>query len=221
MPENPVALLDIGSGEGWALEYLQSRFYPKAELFAIEPSEACLPVLNKLGIHVIGTDVDTDWHLQYPQKFDFIIMRHVLEHFLDPIAVLKKAAQVLKPGGLLYIGIPSLDNPNRPINADFIRNVHTNYFTTVSLTNALNMSGMAPLIMLNFNEMNYHELYCIARAVKSTPEPYFSNRQFLKSRKLITTLLAEESQANWPVKLLIMKRRKKYGRILKKLFGGK
>ena len=35
--------------------------------------------------------------------YDLVMMRGTIEHFLDPIAVLKKCSEILKPGGILFI----------------------------------------------------------------------------------------------------------------------
>jgi SAM-dependent methyltransferase len=39
-------------------------------------------------------------------SLDFVIANHLLEHLEDPIAGLLEFARVLKPGGVLYLGLP-------------------------------------------------------------------------------------------------------------------
>lgn len=39
-------------------------------------------------------------------KYDFIILSHVLEHVMNPFFVVDEAIKKLKPGGILYIGLP-------------------------------------------------------------------------------------------------------------------
>jgi len=48
----------------------------------------------------------------------FVICNHVLEHMRDPIGALREWLRVLETGGILYVSIPSRDNPHdraRPI----------------------------------------------------------------------------------------------------------
>jgi len=45
----------------------------------------------------------------FERKFDLIWMNHVLEHFNDPLAVLRKAYNLLSETGVLYIGVPDAD----------------------------------------------------------------------------------------------------------------
>lgn len=53
------------------------------------------------------------------RTFDLIWMSHVLEHFKDPIAALKKAKDLLSPTGAIYIATPDID---------FITKTGTPYF---------------------------------------------------------------------------------------------
>ena len=42
--------------------------------------------------------------------FDMIISNHVLEHLPDPMPILKALRQAIKPGGILFLGVPTLDD---------------------------------------------------------------------------------------------------------------
>jgi len=43
-------------------------------------------------------------------RFDAVTLNHVLEHLHDPIAALREAFRILKPGGLLSITTPNLNS---------------------------------------------------------------------------------------------------------------
>ncbi|HLC41733.1 MAG TPA: class I SAM-dependent methyltransferase, partial [Methylomirabilota bacterium] len=43
-----------------------------------------------------------------PASFDLIRMSHVLEHFRDPLASLKRAHDLLRPGGILFLETPNI-----------------------------------------------------------------------------------------------------------------
>ena len=85
-----------------------------------------LVLLRKLGTHVAGIDLDPDavafarnhlgikdvrqcdfMDLQADELFDVITLHDVIEHPLDPMALLKKARSLLNPGGLLSIWTPN------------------------------------------------------------------------------------------------------------------
>lgn len=72
-----------------------------------------------------------------PGSFDVITMVHVLEHIVDPIAVLKTLRGKLAPGGLLLIEVPHHPaNPFELLIAD-----HRTHFTADSMTRALVAAG--------------------------------------------------------------------------------
>lgn len=41
------------------------------------------------------------------ESYDYVISSHVIEHFFDPIAVLKEWLRVIKPGGYIFIIAPT------------------------------------------------------------------------------------------------------------------
>ena len=48
-------------------------------------------------------------HVEYEteQRFDSIFIVHVLEHLIDPVTVLKRAGELLAPGGRLFLIVPN------------------------------------------------------------------------------------------------------------------
>jgi SAM-dependent methyltransferase len=74
---------------------------------------------------------------EVPGAFDVITMIHVLEHIVDPVAVLATLRGKLAPGGLLLIEVPHHPaNPFELLIAD-----HRSHFTADSLTRALVAAG--------------------------------------------------------------------------------
>ena len=86
--------------------------------------------------------------ISFEEKFDLIVIRGVIEHFSDPISVLKKCAQVLKPNGYLFITAT-------PVGNSFAFNVyrekwhlftplgHIHFFTVDLLSQILKTFGMS------------------------------------------------------------------------------
>ncbi|MGZ3867025.1 MAG: class I SAM-dependent methyltransferase [Bacteroidia bacterium] len=154
-----LSILDIGAGMGDSLIYLKSSEGKNSDYYAIESSEHCVKHLTENGIKVISTDVDSNWHEASTEKFDVIIMRHVLEHFLDPGDILKKVHSVLKPNGVLYVAVPNAKKPTKPLQAHFFRVVHVSYFSELSLTNIFNKNGLGVIKMVDGDAADQHEIF--------------------------------------------------------------
>src|SRR5262249_60987054 len=46
----------------------------------------------------------------FSESFDFVYMSQVIEHLNEPIEALKRIAQLLKPGSILYIDTPNAES---------------------------------------------------------------------------------------------------------------
>jgi len=144
-PKRLASILDIGSGMGWTLDFLSTKIRG-ASLFAIESSQHCSDHLeNRLGVNLVSKNADSDWHRQYQGQFDLVIMRHVIEHLLDPLSVLEKVHDSLSPEGLLYIGVPDMMSPKELLNEYWFRAVHTYYFSEVTLVRVCAKAHLMPL----------------------------------------------------------------------------
>lgn len=167
-------LLDIGSGSGGFISQMRS-VYPDAEYFAIEPSRNCRDVLESINVSLISESVNTDWEQSNLCKFDFINMRHVLEHFLDPLNVLRKVRAALTDDGLLYIAVPNSAKPGLPLLSYFFRAVHTFYFNRETLTALAKRAGLQPKMVIEGDAFNRHELvivFCKGEVINEVPAAY-------------------------------------------------
>lgn len=164
-PEN---ILDIGAGRGDALVYLRNYVYPESRYFAIEPSFKCSSHLLSNDIDLISKSIEDDWGNKYENFFDFIILRHVLEHTFDPVLVLKKIAKVLKKDGMLYLAVPNALKPTCPIRRNHFRNVHIYYFNSFSLANLFRLSGLKSCKMVEGDSFLSSEIFCFVRTSKKS-----------------------------------------------------
>jgi len=98
---NSGSLLDIGTGDGYFLNFAKKNF--KVE--ATEISETGIHYAQAWG-HVVhhGTIFDAEYN---EKKYDIITMWHVLEHLPEPGKVLGRIMELLNPGGLLVIAVPN------------------------------------------------------------------------------------------------------------------
>lgn len=96
--------LDIGCATGFLLSGIQKHC--GWELYGLETGvEAAAYARTRLGIEV--RDVPLESAGYPPDFFDVLHLNNVLEHTLDPAAVLGEAHHILKPGGRLFVSVPN------------------------------------------------------------------------------------------------------------------
>jgi SAM-dependent methyltransferase len=100
------ALLDVGCGDGLFLQVARDAGW---EIEGIEFSpEGARRAALRLGRPVAVGDLARERVLRGP--FDVITLWHVLEHLVEPAAMLDAARARLRAGGLLVVAVPNLDN---------------------------------------------------------------------------------------------------------------
>ena len=135
-------LLDVGSGNGLFLKAAADMGWAAS---GVEPDPVAANAAAALGLQ---TSVGRFEELDLPEAhFDVITLCHVIEHFHDPVSVLKKVLRLLKPRGLLWIATPNMSSVGRAafgkqwIGLDPPR--HLVLFGQRSITEALNRAGFA------------------------------------------------------------------------------
>jgi SAM-dependent methyltransferase len=95
-------LLDIGCNEGRGLElYRANGFAPEG----LELNSQAARVARERGFMVHECDLAA---LQPAQPFDRAVLSNVLEHALDPRAMLGDVRRILAPGGEVWISLPNV-----------------------------------------------------------------------------------------------------------------
>ena len=99
-------ILDIGSGGG-EFVYVCQRNGHRSQ--GVEPNRA----YADFSVREYGVDIFAGMHqdIQYDKEsFDCITLFHVLEHLESPVDALSQLSEYLRPGGILVIEVPNVDN---------------------------------------------------------------------------------------------------------------
>ena len=107
MGRSPASYLDVGCGDGRFLRALERTGIPKSRLYGLELDSVVVDRLKAEGYAAECARIE-DSTLVADGGVDLITMFHVIEHVADPVAVCRKLAHWLAPGGLL-----ALETPNR------------------------------------------------------------------------------------------------------------
>lgn len=98
---------DIGCGNGLFTSYLKEK--TGCYLLGIDGSAYGLEQARQRGYDstfLVG-DLCTDKILTDDESFDLVVCKDVLEHLLDPLAVMHEAVRILKPGQFALISVPN------------------------------------------------------------------------------------------------------------------
>lgn len=97
-------LLDIGCGQGYVMERALQRGW---EVWGVEPSRTwAQKTATRLGVKVWAQRVE---EADLPATtYDVVFSDSVIEHLAEPMAMMKLAWRVLKPGGIAYFVTPML-----------------------------------------------------------------------------------------------------------------
>jgi 2-polyprenyl-3-methyl-5-hydroxy-6-metoxy-1,4-benzoquinol methylase len=137
------SIVDIGSGDGSQLELLSRRG------FRMTGVERDTKSVSLQGEHTQVFEGSAE--ALPPQlargSFDAVLFKQVLEHLVDPVAALRNAAQLLKPGGVMFLEVPNNDSAISKQSGlswehmDVPR--HVNFFTQDTLQAAATAAGLA------------------------------------------------------------------------------
>lgn len=92
------AILDVGCGTGWLAEHF-------ADYTGIDGSPEAVAAAREKGREILLGDVDERLPFE-DARFEGVILKDLLEHVADPVAVVGEAFRVLGPGGRVFACSP-------------------------------------------------------------------------------------------------------------------
>lgn len=133
--------LDVGCGDGAFSFHLARRGF-RPTMIDLDPrAEAAAAVVPGSAFRRCALE-----ELDDPGPYDAVVMSQVLEHALDPLDWLRRAAGLLAPGGVLAVAVPNFAGVYRLLGRRdpfLIPPVHLNYFGPASMRRAFAAAGLA------------------------------------------------------------------------------
>jgi SAM-dependent methyltransferase len=138
-------ILDLGCSSGSFLNTLKGGSW---KLHGVEFS----PAAARAAIERTGAEVFVGDVLDAPFKaesFDAITCFDVLEHVYQPLQVLEKVRQWLKPGGIFYVLVPNIDSAEARVFQSYWYGLelprHLTHFSPQSLGTMAKMAGLGAM----------------------------------------------------------------------------
>jgi len=91
-------LLDVGCGTGWLAEHF-------SDYTGIDGSPDAVDAAKAKGRSILLGDVNEPLPFE-DATFDGVVLKDLLEHVGDPVAVVRETRRVLKPGGRVFASSP-------------------------------------------------------------------------------------------------------------------
>jgi 2-polyprenyl-3-methyl-5-hydroxy-6-metoxy-1,4-benzoquinol methylase len=136
-------IVDIGSGDGSQLRLLAERG------FRMTGVERDTKSVSLQGEHtqVFEGSAETLPDQLARGSFDAVMFKQVLEHLVDPVDALRNAAQLLKPGGVMFVEVPNNDSAISKQSGLSWEHIdaprHVNFFTQETLQATATAAGLA------------------------------------------------------------------------------
>ena len=145
------SFLDVGCGDGIIAEFIKEK---AKNIYGIDNDSRELDKARKRKLKVVRLDLDSE---QIPFKvnfFDVITCLDVIEHVIDPNALLKEMYRVLKKNGTLILSTPNIrfsdhlsklifggSFPKTSIDSSLYDGGHLHFFTYKDVRDILEKNG--------------------------------------------------------------------------------
>lgn len=191
LPHKAENIFEIGCGAGDTLAYIKKTNISKW-VGGIEIYKKAAKKARKKGIDLVLTgNIETQALKLRKKSLDVILCLDVLEHMIDPWAVLKKIKPYLKDNGMIICSLPNIRNYKVLLPLMFLGHwnyseqgildkTHLRFFTEKSALELLNSSGynvekIEPLIYGKNIFLNNFTFKLFA--------PFFHYQYLIKARK--------------------------------------
>lgn len=164
-PRPPRSVIELGCAAGWNLVPYRDAGC-RVEGYDYDHDYLDAGRARGLAMHHGGVDEA----LAAGQRFDLVILSHVVEHMLDPGSEVGRICGLLEPGGLVFIEVPSILAAGHPL-LRYFQSAHTFSFCPETLTDTLRASRLSPIHLDASVASIWHlDDAASSRDLKGTPE---------------------------------------------------
>lgn len=176
-------VLDIGCGGGLFLSKMKAA---GAHVLGIELSDTRAHYARtKHGFDVVKRTIEDKYWREFHGTFDVVTLWDVIEHVNYPLATLRAAADMLKPGGILLIDTPCRDafyhrfgeftykisGGKYPTFLNTMYSAkpfgHKQIFSLREMKSALEMAGLEVVELKRFHELSFPYSFYLKKLVRS------------------------------------------------------
>jgi 2-polyprenyl-3-methyl-5-hydroxy-6-metoxy-1,4-benzoquinol methylase len=157
-------LLDVGCGLGELVRVAVDRGW---DARGVELSPEAVAVCRRFGLPCDTTDflgpaVDGE-------RFGAITMIELIEHVATPSAFLQRAAELLEPGGIVYLTTPNFKALGRRLLGPgwpAIGREHVNYFTPATVTDLIATTSALEVVRLSTKNLSPNHLRMFVKKLR-------------------------------------------------------
>lgn len=129
-------VLDIGCSDGLYLQHMSK------DSVGIEQVATLAEAANQKGLNVINDDIVNALTKIADRNFDGILFSHVMEHLDCPIVMLREIFRILRPSGILILGLPIERNIYRDVlRMNYFNGTHIYAFSISNSKKLLDETG--------------------------------------------------------------------------------
>jgi len=196
------SILDVGCGKGDFVDAALSEGY-KVE--GIELSQPAVDIAQGFGLPVSHLDFFSN-KIEESSR-DIVTMFEVIEHLPDPVAFLRRAEMVVRPGGLIYMTTPNFNSLDRRVFGSqwkAIHREHINYFTPSTLLGVIRKNTALKLLHSETRNVSVELINSIKNLVRrKLPKNIEYNPTVQNRTESPTDLRTQIEKSTW---LLLLKR---------------
>ncbi len=202
--ELPRSAFQVGCSDGYTLYAFQ-----QAGVFLTEGIDPGLKS-HKVAKHLynIETVIGTFEDFVPSNKYELIILTHILEHIYNPLAAMKKCSSMQKDGDWGLIEVPLFERTDK-FPPGLLTFEHVNYFSESTLCRLLHFAGYVPhVIQKSFYNNEYPVITIIAR--KGDSQKIELSSDYNRAYNVLTSY-SEREKTNWKRIELKLKQKIEYG----------
>lgn len=139
-------VVEIGAGGGWNLARLREAGARAVVGWDFDEEFLAAGRAHGLDLRAGGTS-EAAAAATREGRFDLLVLSHVVEHMLDPVAELRTARDLLAPGGVVYVEVPGLfEAPREKRDPMYVLQLaHVRQFCLATLEATMREAGYRPL----------------------------------------------------------------------------